>query len=57
MEITIVGKADRNRSVEEVINDRPRSGADYLDLATGNLVKIAEDEPAAESQKKAKKGK
>jgi hypothetical protein len=47
MAIKIVGKADRSWSVDQLINERARYGADYLDLKTGNLVNIASDTESA----------
>lgn len=34
----VIGEAGRNRTVEELMKAIPRTGADYVDLRTGNLV-------------------
>ena len=52
MEIKIVEKADLNSTVESLMKERPRIGADYLDLNTGNLVNIIVDAPAPSESKK-----
>ena len=56
MPMIIVGVADRNRTVDEVMGERTRTGAEYLKLATGDLVKeIVEEKTPEEPQKPARK--
>lgn len=43
MSIKILGSADRNRTVDELIKDSARSGMKYLDLTTGNFFDIEPD--------------
>jgi len=47
----VIGKADRNRTIGEMINGRPRSGVDYIDLETGNLLKKSGGENALDLNK------
>lgn len=39
-----IGKADINRTVEDVMRERAKNGAKYLDLATGEFM-IEVNEP------------
>jgi len=60
MPMIIVGVADRNRTVDEVMKERTRTGAEYLKLDTGELVKeiveeIVEEKTPEEHQKPARK--
>ncbi len=65
MTMVIIGKADRNRLVGEVIDETPRTGARYLDLATGDLIALvkktgkesASEEEKPETEKGKKKAK
>jgi len=45
MVLVIVGKVDPNRTIEEMMKDRARSGVDLIDLRTGNLL-VDADAPA-----------
>jgi len=45
MTMVIVGKADRNRTIEEVMGASARTGARYLDLASGNLIAVVLEAP------------
>lgn len=54
MTMSVIGEAGRNQTVEDLMKARPRTGADYLDLATGNLVKEVSAAPAKEETIKKK---
>jgi len=43
MERLVVGRADRSKTVDEAMAERHRTGAQYMDLATGELVNIVPD--------------
>jgi hypothetical protein len=59
MGIVVVGSADRNKTVGEIMGDRAKTGAEFLDLAAGNLVKIVSEptetvEPTEKPKRKSK---
>jgi hypothetical protein len=52
MPIIATGKADQNRTVEELMKDMARSGNRYLDLATGEFFIMPEAGKREEPEKK-----
>lgn len=42
---SIIGKADRNKSIEELCSERSKNGATHIDLSTCTFVKMIEDTP------------
>ena len=51
-DLKIIGKVDTNRTVQEVMDATPRTGALYLDLKTGTLLGKA-DSPEDVNEEKA----
>ncbi|MHA1852563.1 MAG: DUF7440 family protein [Candidatus Heimdallarchaeaceae archaeon] len=54
MVIKVTGKADQNRTVEELMKEVARTGNKYLDLTTGNFIDIVPD-TASTPKKETKK--
>ncbi len=45
MTMVIVGKADRNWTIEEAQGKCARNGSRYIDLATGDLIALVKEAP------------
>lgn len=58
MKIIVVGKADRNDTVEDLQKgNAAMGGGNYLELRTLNIVKIVGEKPKAVAEPPKKKGK
>lgn len=48
MSMKVIGKADRNWTVGQLMDESARHGAEYLDLSTGDLLDTSSVKPKSE---------